>query len=144
MHFSKIQHCDSTNCPLQRFRQTTTEIVLPRYWQGWHILIPTTLHSRHKEFKILLVIFSCSPNDFTNFQKVQLFLLKILLWQLKKPFFVGIVFGHKFTINAKNCLDMLLVIFCNFWHSIFCGYWSRVGSSFKKVIKSNLVISLVP
>ena len=42
------------------------------------------------------------------------FLLKNLLQKTKQTFFfsVNLIFGHKFTRNVKNYLDML---FLNFW-----------------------------
>ena len=59
-------------------------------------------------------------------------------------FFVDIVFGQKFTRNAKNYLDILFLNFCNFLTLSLWGYWSRVERRARKAVISNLVISLLP
>ena len=61
--------------------------------------------------------------------------------QNKVFFVIDIVFGQKLTRNAKGYLNMLFLNFCKFV-DIDPGLVER--SRVKKVIMSNLVISLVP
>ena len=68
---------------------------------------------------------------------------------LQKPeqtffFFVNLVFGQKFTRNAKKLSGHAVSQLWQILTLNLCGYWSRVGSRVKKVIIFNLVISVVP